>query len=78
MGVGVSGFQTENVPTIYRLDLKSPRGFFLAGQFPMRNHDVLYVSNSHSVELVKFLTIVRSVTSAVRGVAFDVDDLGNL
>lgn len=75
MGIDTAKFETENVPTIYRLDLRSPRGFFLAGQFPMRNADVLYVSNAHTVELVKFLTIVRSVTSAVRGAAFDVDDL---
>jgi len=78
MGVDVTRFETEFVPTIYRLDLREPRGFFIAREFAMRHNDVIYVSNSHSIELVKFLVILRSITSAVRGIAVDADDLGDL
>jgi polysaccharide export outer membrane protein len=50
----------------------------------MTDKDVMYISNAHTVELVKFLDILNSVTSTVRGVSNDaldtrdaVQDLGN-
>jgi polysaccharide export outer membrane protein len=49
------------VPVVYRLDLTDPAGFFLAQGFPIKNQDVLYVSNSPAVELQKFLNIMVSV-----------------
>lgn len=49
------------VPVVYKVDLKDPAMFFVAQDFPMRNKDVLYVSNAPAAELQKFLTIVSSV-----------------
>ena len=49
------------VPVVYRLDLNDPAGFFLAQGFPIKNKDVVYVSNASSVELQKFLNIMVSV-----------------
>ena len=37
----------------------------------MRHKDVIYVSNADSVEVVKFMDYVRSITSTVSGVAGD-------
>lgn len=49
------------IPVVYRLDLSDPAGFFLAQGFPIKNKDVLYISNASSVELQKFLNIMVSV-----------------
>ena len=47
------------VPVIYEIDLRSPPSMFLATQFPMRNKDVIYISNARSVEGTKFMNYVR-------------------
>lgn len=59
------------VPVIYRVDLKDPRSFFIAQGFPIRNKDVMYVSNAPAAELQKFLNILTSVVFTAQG-------LGNL
>jgi polysaccharide biosynthesis/export protein len=48
------------VPVVYRLDLKDPRSFLIAQDFPMHNKDVIYVANASSAELQKFLTILST------------------
>jgi polysaccharide export outer membrane protein len=53
------------VPVIYELDLRDPASMFLATQFPMRNKDVIYVSNSRSVEETKFLNHIRLINGAL-------------
>ncbi len=59
------------IPTIYRANFRDPSSFFFAQKFPMRHKDVIYVSNADSVEVVKFLDYVRSMTATVSGVAGD-------
>jgi len=49
------------VPVVYRLDLKDPATFFVAQSFPIRNKDVMYVSNAPAAELQKFLNILSSI-----------------
>jgi polysaccharide biosynthesis/export protein len=49
------------IPVIYRVNLKDAATFFVAQNFPIRNRDVMYVSNSPAAELQKFLNIVMSV-----------------
>jgi polysaccharide biosynthesis/export protein len=48
-------------PTIYRLDLKTPAGFFLAQSFSLENKDILYVSNASGAELQKFATLIYTL-----------------
>lgn len=55
------------VPVIYRVDLKDPRSFFIAQGFPIRNKDVMYVSNAPVAELQKFLNILTSVVFSAQG-----------
>lgn len=55
------------VPVIYRIDLKDPRSFFVAQGFPIRNKDVLYVSNAPAAEVQKFLNILTSVVFTAQG-----------
>ena len=55
------------IPVIYRVDLTDPATFFVAQGFPMRDKDVMYVSNAPAAELQKFLSIVGSVISPIAG-----------
>ena len=61
------------VPIIYRLDLKQPGSIFVAQSFPMRNRDVLYVSNAPLADFQKFMNMISSATFSVIGVANAVD-----
>lgn len=53
------------VPVIYRVNLRDAASFFIAQGFPMRNKDILYVSNAPAAELQKFLNIVGAVVAPV-------------
>jgi polysaccharide export outer membrane protein len=73
MGVDLTDFSATDhqIPTIYRMNFRDPSGFFLAQKFFVESNDILYISNADSVELIKFLTVLNSVTSTVSGVSTD-------
>lgn len=48
------------VPVIYRMNLRDPASFFVAQSFPIRDKDLLYVSNAPAAEIQKFLNVVFS------------------
>lgn len=48
------------VPVIYRIDMKNPATFFIAQGFPIRNKDVLYVSNAPLADIQKFVGVISS------------------
>ncbi|MDH6299948.1 polysaccharide biosynthesis/export family protein [Polynucleobacter sphagniphilus] len=48
------------IPVVYRVDLSDGGVFLTAQNFPIKDKDVLYVSNASSVELQKFLNILVS------------------
>lgn len=60
------------VPVIFRANLRDPATFFATQSFKMADKDIIFVSNSDSVELVKFLDIANSITSTVSGTSNDV------
>jgi polysaccharide export outer membrane protein len=53
------------VPVIYEVDLRDPPSLFLVTQFPMRNKDIIYISNSRSVESSKFFAYVRLIDATL-------------
>ena len=55
------------VPVIYRVDLKDPRTFFVAQNFPIKDKDVLYVANAPAAELQKFLNLLVSTIYPIEG-----------
>jgi polysaccharide export outer membrane protein len=57
--------QTAYVPVVYRLNLRDLNSYFMARSFPMRDKDILYVSNAPLTEVQKFLSVVGSVISPV-------------
>ncbi|HHY49624.1 MAG TPA: polysaccharide export protein [Alphaproteobacteria bacterium] len=61
MGADLSRFPggQKAIPTVYRVNFADPAGFFLARSFPMRNGDVIYISNADAVELGKVLTVIQ-------------------
>ena len=46
------------VPVVYEINLRDPAAFFVTQNFPVQNHDVIYVTNSPGAEFRKFLTYV--------------------
>jgi polysaccharide export outer membrane protein len=71
LGAPVSMKDEGDFPVIIRANMRDPSTFFLAQQFPMKDKDILYVSNADSVELLKVLNIISSATSGVSGPAAD-------
>ena len=63
MGIDCSKFQGPIIPVIYNINFRNPGSYFLATTFEMRNKDVIYVSNSVSVEASKFLNYVRLINA---------------
>lgn len=73
MGADLSAFgATERaIPTIYRVNLRDPAGFFLAQQFQMRDKDILYVSNSTFTDIAKVVSLIGTVSGAPATVTGD-------
>ena len=47
----------SQIPVIYRVNMRDINGFFLARRFPVRNKDILYVSNAPALEVQKVMNI---------------------
>lgn len=62
LGLPVEGPPQVPVPTIYRFDFADPSSYFMAGQFAVRNKDVLYVPNAQTTDISKFLTFLGLIT----------------
>jgi len=58
LGVDVSRFKSDLIPTVYRVDFSSAEGFYLANLYNMRNRDVIFVSESVHSDIQKVLSIV--------------------
>jgi len=49
------------VPVIYRVDMKDPMTLFAAQSFPIRDKDVIYVTNAPLADFQKFLRAISQV-----------------
>jgi len=58
LGLQLTPDLPPTIPTIYFLDLAETAGYFFANRFPMRNEDLLYVSNAPATDIAKFLDII--------------------
>jgi polysaccharide export outer membrane protein len=68
LGVDLTRFAFDRIPTIYRLNLRDPSGMLLAAGFQMRSKDVMYVANAKVVDYYKLLLLINNTTSTVRNV----------
>ncbi|MGQ7793014.1 polysaccharide biosynthesis/export family protein [Faunimonas sp. B44] len=66
-------WSTEQVPVVYRLNLKDPKSYIVAQTFPVRDKDVVYVANAFGTEFQKFMTII----GAARPVVLAAKDIRN-
>lgn len=48
----------SQIPVIYRVNMRDPNGFFMARRFPVRNKDIVFVSNASLMDLQKVMTIL--------------------
>lgn len=74
-----NGAQTTpdgKIPVIYRVDMANPATFFVAQGFPIRNKDVIYVSNAPLSDLFKFVNVVSQMTFSVVNIG-NIVDQGN-
>lgn len=73
MGADVSKFELshDEIPTIFRVNLRDPSGFFAARRFPMRDNDIIYVDNADQVEITKFLALLTTATGVGSEIAGD-------
>jgi polysaccharide export outer membrane protein len=67
-GPGPGPGPNGTVPVIYRIDLSEPATFFAAQNFPLRNRDILYISNAPGVDLQKFVTVLSQGAFSVIGI----------
>ena len=74
LNIDTSRFKGDSVPVIFRANLRDPATLFAVQQFRMADKDVMYISNAHSVELVKFFDVLNSITSTISGVSKDAAD----
>lgn len=58
-----AGSQQTEQPVIYRLNMLDPTTYFLAQRFPMRDKDVLYVSNAGINRTAKFVSLINQLFS---------------
>lgn len=77
MGTPVTAKSGQGFPVVFRINMRDPSAYFLARQFPMEDKDILYVSNADSVELIKFLSLVNSVTAGTAGPVADAVTIKN-
>ncbi len=59
LGVDVAPFKGELIPVIFSISFRDPVGYFLATNFQIRNQDVLFIANSPSVDVSKFLNYLN-------------------
>jgi polysaccharide export outer membrane protein len=73
LGVDVSKYAGPVVPTVYAVNFTRADGLFLANAFYLKHRDIVYVSDSPSTDLLKFVAVVRQVV----GAAGDIGNAGN-
>jgi polysaccharide biosynthesis/export protein len=52
-------------PVIFRLDLRDPKGFLLAEQFPIQDNDIVYVANAPLTVTQKLFTLFNTLSGPI-------------
>ena len=67
LGIDCRPFTGPLIPVVYNINFRDPAGFFLATNFEMRNKDMIYVSNSVSVEATKAMNYFNTINTTIQG-----------
>lgn len=54
----------QSIPVMYRIDLTQADGYFFAQRMPLRDKDIVLITNADAVQFLKFMAVVRSLTGA--------------
>jgi polysaccharide export outer membrane protein len=57
--------QRRHAPPVYRFNLRDGKTFLLAQQFPMRDKDVIFVTDAKAVQGQKLATFLQTITGPV-------------
>jgi polysaccharide export outer membrane protein len=68
-GIDTQRFVTEQIPTIYHVNLRDPSGLLISSAFQMRAKDVMYVANAKVVDYYKLLLLINNSTATVSNTA---------
>lgn len=68
-GVDLTDLPGAQIPTVFSVDLSQAEGYFLANHLLIKHNDLIYISESPSTDLLKFLNVVQSTSATVTGVA---------
>lgn len=71
LGIDVSQFSGDMIPTVFKANLRDPSLLFAVQKFKMRDKDIIYVSNSDSTEVTKFMNLVNGVSDTHSNVTSD-------
>ena len=63
LGGSYHGGNSEGVPVIYHLNLRDPKGFFMAKEFAMRDKDIIFVGNAGSLGFQKAMNVIGALTA---------------
>lgn len=55
----------DDIPIVFKANLRDPASYFAAQKFMITDKDVVYVSNSGSYELYKFLTLLNNTSDTI-------------
>lgn len=69
LGVDVSGYSGDVIPTIYAANFDRGDAFFLAGEFGMRSQDVVFVGEAPALALQRFTAALSGLTGNASAVA---------
>ncbi|MCD2178059.1 polysaccharide biosynthesis/export family protein [Rhizobium sp. C1] len=71
LGLDVSRFSGDMIQTVFKANLRDPSMLFAVQKFKMRDRDIIYVTNSDSVEITKFMNLVNGVSDTHSNVVGD-------
>lgn len=63
LGVDVSAYSQDIVPTVYSVDLSRTEGFFLMNSFYLRHMDMVVATDSPTADFVKFIAIMDTLSN---------------
>ncbi|MCP1561097.1 UNVERIFIED_ORG: polysaccharide export outer membrane protein [Methylobacterium sp. SuP10 SLI 274] len=69
MGVDLTGYAGNEIPTIYTCDFGRSDAFFVSSEFLMRSRDIIFVAEAPAVGLQRFTASLSGLTSNASAVA---------
>jgi polysaccharide export outer membrane protein len=66
LGIDCTPFTGPLIPIIYNINFRDAASYFLASNFEIRNKDMIYVSNSISVETSKAMAYFSTINSTLQ------------